>query len=52
MWISGTNANVHGVFWSMKHEASRPNPQVIAARFAKSAQLETNQSFRQSYLRV
>jgi hypothetical protein len=34
---------------SMKREASRPDPQVIATRSAKSAQSETNQSFRRSY---
>ena len=37
------------IIWSMKREASRPDPQVIATRSAKSAQLETNQSFRRSY---
>jgi hypothetical protein len=37
------------IIWSMKREASRPDPQVIATRSAKSAQSETNQSFRRSY---
>ena len=37
------------IIWSMKREASRPDPQVIATRSAKSAQFETNQSFRRSY---
>jgi hypothetical protein len=49
---SSTNASVRGVFSSMKHEASRPEPPVIAAKSAKSAQLETNQSVRRSYLAV